>query len=425
MKSWKGDSLRIFMVCLLAVASAFGQSPEQRTKQILDQLLAHKFAPFYAMFSPAMKQGISLETFSQQMEQITSLGVPERIEEPSSTNIDGDTVVVIGVHWAPVSLNFQVSWNQAGEVDGTYWRPATPPSTSWSSPPYAHPDSFTEIEVTVGDDGWKLPGALTVPKGQGPFPAIVLVHGSGPNDRDESEGGAKPFRDIAEGLSSRGIAVLRYVKRTREHPECAADPAFTVYQETIEDAIRAAALVRKQPGIDPARVFVLGHSLGGYLAPRIIHGDPKLAGFVVMAGNVRSLAAVTLDQFEYFASLQGKLTADDQARLERIRKDPLAQFKIPPQYLANLAGYRPDLEAKQLGTPMLILQGERDYQVTMKDFNLWKSALAGRKNVSFRSYPALNHLFVAVEGKSSPAEYEVPGHVSEDVIADIAKWIQR
>lgn len=414
------------LTLLLAACSAFGQSSEERTKRALDQLLAHRFREFYAMFSPQMKNGISLETYSEQMEQILALGAPQKIDEPRSVTVGGSAVVVIGVHWAPVSLNFQVSWNKAGEIDGTYWRPAAAPPTPWRNPPYARTDSFTAIEITVGDDEWTLPGTLAMPKGDGPFPAVVLVHGSGPHDRDESLGGSKIFRDLAEGLSSRGIAVLRYVKRNQQYPsQCSADPNFTMNQETVEDAVRAASLVRRQARIDPARVFVLGHSQGGYMAPRIMKRDPKLAGFIVMAGNVRPLDELIVEQAEYMARLKGKLTLDDEATLEVIRKNPFAAVNLPTPYLADLKGYRPDSEAKQCDMSMLILQGERDYQVTMKDFALWKSALEGRHNVSFRTYAKLNHFFIAGDGKPSPAEYEQPGHVAEEVVADIVKWIQR
>jgi dienelactone hydrolase len=413
------------LVFLLAACCAFGQSSEDRTRQALDQLLAHKIDGFYAMFSPQMKSAISLETYSAQMEQILALGPPQKIDAPRTQTVGDLTVVVLEVHWAPVSLDFQVAWNKAGEIDGTFWRPA-PAVSNFQSAPYSHPDSFSAIEVTVGDDAWKLPGTLTIPKGAGPFPALVLVHGSGPNDRDESVGGAKVFRDLAEGLASRGIAVLRYEKRTRQYPQqCAADPAFTMNQETVEDAVRAAALLRKQARIDPARVYVLGHSQGGYLAPRIMRQDPKIAGFIVMAGNVRPLEESIVDQMEYLASLKGNLTAEDQAKLAEIKKNPFAGMNLPAPYLADLKGYRPDLEAKSLHTPMLILQGERDYQVTMKDFDLWKSALGSRSNVTFRTYPKLNHLFIAGEGKSRPEEYQAPAHVDEQVVADIANWILR
>jgi dienelactone hydrolase len=418
--------MRLTLLISLVAIGVFAQSPEARTRTILDQLLAGKCDAFYAMFSPEMKGLITLDTFSTQMKQIAALGSPESIGQPHSTNVADSTVIVIPVHWASVSLNFQVSWNKAGQVDGTYWRPGDAAQAPWQPPTYVHPDSFTPIELTVGDDPWKLPATLTMPKGDGPFLAVVLVHGSGPEDRDETILGSKVFRDLAEGLSSHGVAVLRYVKRTKQYPQqCAAESKFTMNEETVDDALQAAVLLRKQPRIDPARVFVLGHSQGGYMAPRIMKRDPKLAGFIVFAGNVRPLEELIVEQSQYIASLKGTLTAPEQAQLDAIKKNPLAQSNLPEPYLADLHDYHPDLEAAALHMPMLILQGERDYQVTMKDFALWQAALAGHRNVTFHSYPKLNHLFIAGEGKPSPDEYSKPGHVDEQVILDIAHWVQR
>jgi uncharacterized protein len=109
--------------------------------------------------------------------------------------------------------------------------------------------------------------------------------------------------------------------------------------------------------------------------------------------------------------------------LEKAKSDVLRN--LPESYISDLKSYNPTEAAQRLSIPMLILQGERDYQVTMKDFDLWKAALAGHGNVMFRSYAALNHLFQAGEGKSTPVEYAQAGHVDVEVIEQIAGWIKR
>ncbi|MGH9411173.1 MAG: hypothetical protein ACRD1V_17155, partial [Vicinamibacterales bacterium] len=98
-------------------------------------------------------------------------------------------------------------------------------------------------------------------------------------------------------------------------------------------------------------------------------------------------------------------------------------FHAPASYWLDLRGYDPPTAAKAVKQPMLILQGERDYQVTMDDFAKWKAALGSRPNVAFKSYPALNHLMIAGTGKSLPAEYNTPGHVDAHVVEDIAAWL--
>ena len=356
--------------------------------------------------------------------------------------IDEYDVVFVTLAFERAVLDLRVVYNQAGEVAGLFFQPtqSTPYPTS-APPAYADADAFGEQEVTVGSGDWALPGTLTLPRGDGPFPAVVLVHGSGPQDRDESAGPNKPFRDLAWGLASRGIAVLRYEKRTKAHaaqftPELVA--GLTVKEETIDDALAAVELLRRTPGIDPDRITVLGHSLGGYLLPRIGAADAGIAGLIVLAGFTRPMEDLVVDQMTYLAGLDGSISAGEQAALDevaaqvaRVKSPELSAatpaedlpLGMPANYLLDLRGYDPAALAQELGRRMLILQGARDYQVTTVDFEGWKAALGSRPDVEFKLYPDLNHLFMAGKGKSSPAEYETPGNVDEQVIVDIARWI--
>lgn len=406
--------IRTLALCFLAVC-ARAQTPADRTRQALDLLLARNDQALYELFSPEMKKAVTFEAFSQRFDQIIPSAKPDSIGEPTLRTLPTAALVAIPVHWPGVSLRFKFSWTQDGKIQGLFFDllPAG----------YVNPDQFTERDVTIGDDRWKLPATLTLPKGNGPFPTVVLVHGSGPGDRDESVGGAKPFLDLAQGLATRGVAVLRYEKRTRQYPVPEAYPTMTA--ETVEDALRAAALLRNQPGIAPQRIYVLGHSQGGYMMPRILQSDRHLAGAILLAANARPLQELIVEQLEYQLSLAGGGTPAQRKYLEDLKKDPWIAFpNLPRTYRDDLLLYNPAAQARTIDTPMLILQGERDYQVTMKDFALWRASLNGRKNVTFRGYPKLNHLFIAGQGKSTPAEYETPAHVAEEVIADIAAWVQ-
>jgi dipeptidyl aminopeptidase/acylaminoacyl peptidase len=299
------------------------------------------------------------------------------------------------------------------------------------------------MEVKLGVEGWLLPGTLTLPKGDGPFPALVLVHGSGPNDRDETLGPNKAFKDLAWGLASRNIAVLRYDKRTKVHGQKMAaqkDAELTVYEETIQDALAAAELLRKTEGIDPRNVFILGHSLGGMLIPRIAEADKKNTGFIIMSGNTRPIEDLLIQQLEYIFQLDGKLSDEEKAQLEETKSNVKKIKDLTPEnsaqmtepflgagaaYWLDLKGYSPAEAAKGLERPLLILQGGRDYQVTMEDFEGWKKALSAKDTVDLNLYPANNHLLIPGEGKSTPEEYQEPGHVDKRVIEDIADWMNK
>ncbi len=340
-------------------------------------------------------------------------------------------------------LDLRVVFNHKGEIAGFSFVPHLEIKES-PPPAYAGAELFEEQEVEIKTGEWILPGTLTRPKGQGPFPAVILVHGSGPNDRDESIGPNKPFRDIAWGLASQGIAVLRYDKRTKVYGQrITSDPkliaAFTVNDETVDDALSAAELLRHIQGIDPNRIFILGHSLGGMLIPRIALRDEKLSGFIILAGLTRPIEDSILEQTKYLLALQGALTEEAKKRLEELEK-VVARIKslteadrnsselllgAAPAYWLDLRGYNPAEEARKIDRPMLILQGKRDYQVTEVDFNQWKRALGEKKNVVFKIYPSCNHLFIEGKGLITPDEYLYKaGNVSEEVINDIAAWIK-
>ena len=418
--------IRILPLLPVLLVAQPAQDPAALGRKALDLLLAGNYAELSQMFTTDMKKALPVETLAKIGTQIKTWGAAQTIGEPSARKAGPNTIVDTPVKFATQNINFRFTIDRDGLVAGMFQLPG---EVDWQRPAYSKPDSFRERAVTVGDGQWKLPGALIVPLGKGPFPGIVLVHGSGPNDRDETVGGNKVFKDLAEGLASRGVAVLRYEKRTRQYSAAMAGMAkLTVQEEAVEDAVKAAALLRAQPEVDPKRVFVLGHSLGGYVAPRIAEQDGKLAGLVILAGSVRPLEDLIVQQTEYLSGA-GKQLDSIKAMAAKVKslepgdEDAPSVMGVPVSYWLDLKGYDPTAVARKLALPMLILQGERDYQVGMKDFALWKAALTTRKNVTLRSYPALNHLFVAGEGKSTAAEYQKPGHVAAEVIDEIAKFV--
>ena len=412
-------------------------------QSFLDELDQGDFAAGFARFDDTMKDALPEDKLEDLWAQLLAqVGAYQEMTGVRTEAKDGYYAVIVTSQFANALLDVRVVFDSQGKIAGLFFTPAQEAEPqSFTPPDYATPEAFAEKDVVVGSGDWALPGTLTMPKGDGPFPAVVLVHGSGPNDRDETIGPNKPFRDLAWGLASRGIAVLRYDKRTRTHAakytgETLAD--LTLQGETIDDALLAAQLLRETEGIDPGRIYVAGHSLGALAAPLIGEQDPSLAGLILMAGPSRPLEDVVLDQVQYLFELQGS-PESSQAEMDTLAtqvvqvKDlglsettPPEDFllDLSPAYWSYLNAYDPVATAQALSMPMLILQGERDYQVLAeKDFVGWQTALQDRLETWFKLYPDLNHLFMTGTGKSTPQEYDQPGHVSQEVIDDIVSYV--
>jgi uncharacterized protein len=317
---------------------------------------------------------------------------------------------------------------------------AAAPVAPWQPPDYVDPAAFAEQEVTLESGPRAVAGALSLPRAPAPLPAVILLAGSGSLDRDETIGRNKPLKDIAWGLASRGVAVVRFDKVTYTHAaELANAQDMTLDSEYLPQAIAAIRLLQNQPTIDANRIFLLGHSLGGTVAPRIAAAEPAVAGLITLAGGAQPLHWAIVRQAQHLASLNpatqtgaelsiAALTAEaehvDSSDLSPATPAQDLPLGAPASYWLDLRAYNPAALAASLGKPMLILQGGRDYQVTVDaDLAIWKAALAARPDVTIRVYPSLNHLFAPGDGPSSPAEYEPVQHVDEIVVRDISDWL--
>jgi dienelactone hydrolase len=442
---------------LVPTGAASTQAPVEGFKTLIpaaqafvDQMVKGDFAAATGRFDATMKTAMPEAKLKDAWQQL--LGQVGAFQKQLSTRTEeqkGYRIVYVVCQFEKSVINVRVVYNAQEQIAGLFFQPGTAPGATptpipYNPPAYVNTASFHESDVTVGSGEWALPGTLTRPNGSGPFPAVVLVHGSGPNDRDETLGPNKPFRDLAWGLASQGVAVLRYDKRTLVHasqftPEILAK--LTLQEETIDDALLAAQLLRQTAAIDPKRVYVLGHSLGALAAPRIGQQDPALAGLIIMAGPTSPFEDLILYQITYLTGLNAAPTDQQKADIETLKtqvarvKDPNLSNQvdgkdlplgITPTYWLNLRNYHPEYVAKSLEMPVFVLQGERDYQVPpATEFGPWKAALAQKANATLKLYPKLNHLFIAGEGQPTPQEYQLTGHVSEDVVKDIAQWVKK
>jgi dienelactone hydrolase len=294
-------------------------------------------------------------------------------------------------------------------------RPAPPPA-------YIDRDRFRELEVRVGSAPYVLPGTLTVPRGDGPFPAVLLVHGSGPNDRDESVGATKIFRDVAQGLASSGIAVLRYDKRTYTYRDQLSNN-ITLDEEAVDDGIAAVKLLAARPEIDATRIFVIGHSLGGLLAPEIAVRAGGVAGIALLSPPGRAPWEIVREQMRYLGAPRDVLVKTETAVIELalgVVDGTLAG--MPYSYWRDWASRDGVAMVKRFGRPTLVMHGTRDYQVSSGDFETWHDGLAKEPYVELSTIGGVNHLFIAGKGTPSPLEYRVESHVDPRVLAKLAAF---
>ncbi len=444
-----GTSGRAFALALALMAALLAANPsgatqpltvEDTARQTILALREGRFTEVADRFDERMRQALPPDRLAAIWKQLTAqVGSLQRIGTVTTQEQGSTTIASVTCVFRDAPLLAQLAFDDQGRISGLHFLAVPAPAEKKAETP---PAGLRELEVSIGSDPWKLPGTLTLPRGTGPFPAVVLVHGSGPHDQDETIGPNKPFRDLAWGLARRGIAVLRYEKRTHRYPrQCAAARGFTVRQETVDDARAAVSLLSARPGIDHGRIFVLGHSLGGTLAPRIARGDSRIAGLIILAGATRPMEALAVEQLQYLAGLDGTVTRQEAQQIDAARKakraieDPglkpadtvdFLGSSTPGSYWLDLRGYDPAAAAAALKLPMLILQGGRDYQVTQADLAGWRKALGSRPHVTIKVYPSLNHLFMEAGGTapSAPADYQEPGHVSLEVIRDIAAWVE-
>jgi len=349
---------------------------------------------------------------------------------------------------------YNIVVNDIGEIAGLsfdfIFEPMLPPINA----------TYTAEAIIVGEGtAWSLDGILTLPENasaDNPVPAVILVHGSGGQNMDLSLFNNRPFFDIADYLSSNGIAVLRYNKRTFTH-RAAFTQAFgnnvTVWEESIEDAILAAALLQADERIGD--VFVAGFSLGAMLAPRIME-EGNLDGAIMLGGSPRRLYEISHDQNIQLitdalndlddliaagvisqeeaddllaASLDTVSNALEEARnMPNMTEDELADaviFGLPAVYQLSIAESLPQIFIARNTTPVLILHGDRDFQVfTEEDFNVLVNYTQGMAHVQTILYDNVNHMFMQSQtAYNDTRDYMPTGRVYEQVLRDIVAWI--
>ena len=307
--------------------------------------------------------------------------------------------------------------------------PATIALPDYSAPIDA-PYSADDVRVTSPRAGVSLAGTLTIPhRAAGTrVPAVVMITGSGPQDRDEATPaipGWRPFRQIADSLGRRGIAVLRMDDRGVGGSD--SGPAGATSADFADDIRAALAYLRARDDIEPSRLALLGHSEGGMIAPMVAVTDPALHAIVIIAGPSRTGRVVSDQQVRAAliargltgAQLESEIASNDRLRDAQVAANPWLSFWFTHDPLTT---------AKRVTQPVLIVQGATDTQVNPDQAEELAGAFrsGGNHDVTVRVLPEINHLMVH-DPNGSFADYGKLQSlsVSPVVLAEVGDWLER
>ena len=447
MKKTQKKALRslavLFMILTLLLCASQGEETDARqtisspedAESFVRLLLGPDAASLDGMvvMTPQMEAAMGgMGGFSALAAQLTALGQPSEIGPAYETVLGGMKAYRVPCRFLLMPLDIALAMDH-GALAGLTTQPFTGDSV-----PANTEKGFVSVDLGLPapEIDEVLPGTLTLPEGEGPFPAVILIHGSGPCDRDETTFGTTPFRDIAESLPEKGIAVYRFDKRTYAFGDKVADDtSFTLMDESVLDAVMSVRLLSARDDIDPDRIFILGHSLGASAIPAIdselTATGYKARGYVLMAPGARRLDVMMAEQYIFLAEIMPEAAAQRDAvlsdldrlqGLESLKEDDMVAGAYPA-YWKWLFSYDILASAAQLTKPCLLLQGEEDYEVTMQDFALFREAIVDRDNWTLISYPGLTHMFVPGKKADGPNAYLAQQHMDEKVLSDIAEFI--
>jgi dipeptidyl aminopeptidase/acylaminoacyl peptidase len=308
--------------------------------------------------------------------------------------------------------------------------PAPTPKPDYSAPADA---TYTAEDVLVKTPaGHTLAGTLTLPKGasrEKPVGAIVTITGSGPQDRDENLGmqNFRPFRQLADSLSRRGIAVLRMDDRGT----AASGGTFkgSTSADFAEDVRAGLAYLRTRPEIRADRLGVLGHSEGAVIAPMVADKEPTLAAIVLLAGVADPARSALAFQIKNMYDHDTKLTPEKRAELIAAIPTRIDGMMAADPWMKYFLTYDPGATMRRVKTPVLILTGANDKQAAPEQVALQEAAFkgGGNKDVTARVIPGLNHLFVE-DSDGFPGNYsKLPGPlvIRADVVETVTDWLTK
>lgn len=430
---------KIITLCLLLI-SLIGnsQTTSELSESFLKKMISNQFDSCVVYFDPSVADEINASMMQEMWSRIPNyVGEFRSYEDIRTEKQDTLDVVLIRCAFEKTKLDLKLVYNKNKKIVGIFFVPPKS-KTAYNLPDYYEASKQYENKLTVKTGTFEMPGILCMPNNIPNPPVVILLAGSGPNDKDETIGPNKPLKDIALGLASSGIASFRYDKRTKIYGAALDMKKTGINEEVVDDALSAIKLIRANPTTKESKIFIAGHSLGALCTPLVASKSKDVSAIIMLAGPARALEDIAEEQMEYLLSdnfpadkVKDKMTeykkhtalVRDPKLLRKAEANELP-FGAPRYYWQSLKAYDHIKTAKKIKQPILILQGGRDYQVTMTDFEIWKKELGADPKNKFISYPNSNHLFQKGEERSKPAEYQEPGNMEQKVITDMIQFVK-
>lgn len=434
----------LMCVLMLSPLARMEQGQAEAAQQLMDLLSRQQYEALFDQSSKPMQEALASAKGYQQIWEAFELqyGSFESLAVGESVSQEEYQVFRVDCYFERARLTLGVALDQQNLLSGLFVQNVEEAGIMQEDLQEGEEELLLrpqEPDETVG--------LLQLPPGEGPFPAVVLIHGSGGSDRDESVFGMKPFSDLAKGLAAQGIASLRYDKYTYAHgAKMSQEQArrLTMQEEYLNDALAAAALLAKDRRI--GRVYLLGHSQGAQAAIRAAAQLPagSLSGLVLLCGTPNSMADLYLRQVRDALDLPGVDPAQREAALLNLAREQerMASLATMPEedlimevffnafsgwYLKDerSVDYQQLLDELQL--PLLIIQGGKDWQVKREEGLLaWQALLGDSPDVAYKEYADMTHLLFDLQQASTGTakDYAPPQPVSDQLIADIANWVR-
>ena len=402
------------------------------TQRFLDALFVQDYNTCLAMFAENLTNTMDKAELQEQWDAVRlTYGDALEMDRYEAYRINGEGTILAMVTHRHGGSSVQLTFDENNDVAGLWFGTRPDPVDYAVALPAG---GVIEREIVLGEGTpYELRAVLTTPVMSATVPAVVLVQDSGAYDRNEAVGNCTPFADIAHGLAQRGIASIRFDKRTYAYGYDMTEEeinAMTVQQEILDDALLAIDALEWQSGIGD--IFLVGHGMGGSLAPRIAQqSGGRIAGIVSLAGTARPYLDVVYEQTLAMTSDASRQSAikKEYKKADKLEtmKDSSTIFGVPVRYIRDLYDHPVEQSLAGLDVPVFIAQGKNDFQTSLEDYKSWQSALEGYAGETrFALYDGLNHLFAdnsGAKGRGTSAEYLTELHVSDQLLDDIADWV--